>query len=528
MNRRAWLHDVFRPLAVGGMVGCIALSLVHLIQLLFPTWRGTFIVVGCIVAAVEANYSYRLIQSRRLRGSSVLQFRAVEIVLFLILLRVGAYVGDPWRDVVRELRTWPQDPLRILDLEVLYAFVLVLFSWAASTKTTYDLERIGEPPIQDKFYVRPVEALVGRFFWGGVLLLSTVGLTRIGISSLLDLSRPSVPGLIANVLVYFVLGLVMLGQIQFARLSHGWRKEGLEMPPVLASHWVRYTLILLGLSGLLAFLLPTAYTIPLLDVVSVVIQAILYAAHVVFYLVILAFVLLMTPLARLLGAELRRTPPDGISPPNIQGTPPSGSGPAWLSIVRSLAFWVVALGVVLYVLRSYLRDRPELMAALGRFRFLRNVRGRLRALWQALIRLFSAARQRMPAQLRVLRRLGEGGHSSRSERFRFIRLGALSRRERTLYYYLSLLRRAARHGYPRRPSQTPYEYDTDLGPKVQEVESELDRVTDAFVEVRYSKHEVDEAKERRVRADWKRVRAALRSLQRQRRRDTDKSSHEPE
>ncbi|MBS3783736.1 MAG: DUF4129 domain-containing protein [Anaerolineae bacterium] len=513
MSRNVWVEDVFRPLAVGGMLGCIALSLVHLIRVFFPDWNGAFMVVGSVVATVEANYSYRLVRSKRLREWDLVRFRAAEIALFLVLLKAGSYVGDPWTEVIRDIRAWPQDPLQILDLEVLYAFTLVLLSWSASTRTTYDLERIGEPPLRDKYYEPPVEALVGRFFWGGMMLLWVAGLTRIGIGSLLNLSRPAVPGIILNVLIYYVLGLVMLGQIQFAQLTLRWRNEGLELPGRFSGHWIRYTLVFLGLAALVAFLLPTAYTLPLLDVVAIVVQAVLYVANVIFQLVLLGFLLLLMPLARLLGGEIRSHAPDPGPPPQLQPATPGGSTPPWFQIVRSVVFWAFALAVVWYVVRSYLRDRPELAASLARVKVFQAARRALRAFWRRLTHFIGAAGDRIPKQLRLLqrRRDGDGGLVD-GERFRFFHLGARSGKEKLLYYYLSILRRAARQGYPRGQSQTPYEYDRDLGPNIPGAKAELDRLTDAFVEVRYSRNEVDDEREQHVRADWKRVRTALRSL----------------
>ncbi len=498
-------------------MGCIALSLVHLIQLFFPGWNGTFLVVSCVAVAVEANYSYRLVRSQRLSGSDRLRFGLVEVALILISLRAASYIGDPWSDVLQDIRAWPQDPLRVFDPEVMYAFVLALLSWSASTKTTSDLERIGEPPVRDKYYVPPVRSLVNRFFWGGAMLLWTAGLTRVGISSLLNLSRPPVPGIILNVLVYFVLGLVMLGQIRFTQLSLRWRKASLEVPEALAGRWIRYTLILLTLAGLVAFLLPTAYTLPLLDVVAIVFQALLYVFNVIFQVVLFGFLLLLTPLARLFGGDLRTQAPAPGPPPELLPPSSNGSTPAWFEILRAVAFWAFAFGAVWYIVRSYLRDRPELVVSLKQLRLVRALRRLVRAFWRQVSRLLGAARERIPVRLILPRRRGRDAQSTQSsEMTRLFNLRGLSRRQRMLYYYLSILRRAARRGYPRSQSQTPYEYDTDLGPTIPQARAELNRLTDAFVEMRYSTHEVDDERERRVRADWKTIRTAVQSLSRPR------------
>jgi hypothetical protein len=514
MNHRAWVENVFRPLAVGGMMGCIALSLVRLVQLFCPDWSGAYMVVGSVLAAVEASYSHRLIRARKIRGPDLLRFRFVELALFFILLRIGSIIGVPWDRVFADIRTWAQEPWRLLDLEVGYALVLAIASWAASNRTTYDLARIGEPPPVDASYVPPVDALTRSFFRGGALLLVVGGITRVGIASLLQLRRPSVPGLVLNVLLYFALGLAMLGQIQFRRLTRRWRGEGIDVPTELAIQWVRYTLALLALAGLIAFLLPTGYTLPLLTVASFVIGAILYALNVFFHLLILVLFLLLTPLAKLFGGNVRGLPAGPIPRADLPQLAPGGSMPEWLAVVKSVAFWAVALAGVVYVLRTYLRERPELAEALIRFRPFRAVRRLLIALWRQLGRLADAVVGVLPSPIRLQRRSRESDQAPAGGPFRLFRLGALSRRERMLYYYLSILRRAAQQGYPRDESETPYEYETKLSPNVSQAQAELDRLTESFVETRYSTHTVDRKQEERLRADWRKIRAALRALRR--------------
>ena len=52
----------------------------------------------------------------------------------------------------------------------------------------------------------------------------------------------------------------------------------------------------------------------------------------------------------------------------------------WFQILRSLVFWIVALGIVFYVVRSYLRDHPELLKSLAALGLVRAL-GRM---WAAL------------------------------------------------------------------------------------------------------------------------------------------------
>ncbi len=514
MNRHPWLENLFRPLAIGAMFGCIALSLVGLVHLFAPAWNGTYFIVGCVLAALEASYSYRLIRARQLRGTDVLRFRAVEITLFFILLKIGSYIGDGWAHVLADIQTWPHHPLDAMDPEMTAAFILALLSWWVSTQTARDLERIGEPPERRRYYVPPRESLANRFFWGGAVLLLIAGLNRIGIAALLNLRRPPVPGLVLNVLVYFLLGLVMLGQMQFVTLRIRWQAQKIKIADELAGRWVRYSLVVIGLAALVAFLLPTDYTLGLLDLVGgaldLIVSTLSFLAGLLFFLISLPVWLWLYLLFLLTGGP---SSPPQPSLPSLQPQEPGGPGgaaPGWFEILRSLLFWTVALGMVVYVVRSYLLDHLEILGALAALGPIRALRRFLAALWRRIVGLAETINERFPRRSllrRVSPRPSEGP-------FRFFRLGALPPRERVLYYYLSILRRAGRQGFPRRRAQTPHEYDASLGPHLPEAQQEMSLLTQAFVEARYSRHAIDQERARQVRADWQRVKAGLRALKR--------------
>jgi len=516
MNRDQWLDNLVRPLMIGVMFGCIALSLAGLIRLFLPSWSEARMVVGCVLAALEANYSYRLVKARSLRGAQALRFRAIEVATFFILLKIGGYVGHRWADVWADIQTWGRHPLNVVDSETTVAFILALLSWWVATQTVRDLERIGEPPELRRYYTPPRESLTSRFFWGGIALLIFAGLGRIGIAQLLNMRRPSVPGLVLNVLIYFLLGLVMLGQVQFATLRYQWQVQRSKIADELGTRWVRYSLIFIGLTALVAFLLPTGYTMGLLDsaggMLSLIVGILWFVVGLLYFLITLPLWLLLSLWALLLGE-----PP--LSPwrlRRIQSLRPElrssvGLPLGWLEILRSFIFWIAALGMVYYVIRSYLHDHPEMLQALARLKPIRALRGFLIALWRRLVGLVEIVNERFPRRLSSR----QAGAGSSGEPFRFFRLGALSPRERVLYYYLSILRRAERQGFPRRRAQTPYEYDIALGSHLPEVQYEMNLLTRAFVKARYSLHPIDRGQERLVRAVWERVRPALQALKRE-------------
>jgi hypothetical protein len=322
--------------------------------------------------------------------------------------------------------------------------------------------------------------------------------------------------MLISVLVYFLLGLVLIGQVRYLSLDKQWHSRQIRVSSDIPRHWARYSLVFLALVAAIAFLLPTSYTLGLLDVVARLLMAVSYigrlAAELLLFLIMLPIYLILRLFA---PGQAPAAPPQmgAVEPPAITPSDPTG-GPGWLEVVRSFLFWAVALGAIVYVLRAYLRDRPEILRSLLSLAPVRFVYNLLRALWQRLTRTAAAINERLPRDL--FRRRRDKRKSSR-ELYRFFRLGALSPRERTLYYYLSILRRAGQAGLPRKPSQTPYEYDDSIKPHLDQAQQEMDMLTDDFVSARYSSHLVDRARESQVRARWKRVRAAVRALGKKRR-----------
>lgn len=68
--------------------------------------------------------------------------------------------------------------------------------------------------------------------------------------------------------------------------------------------------------------------------------------------------------------------------------------------------------------------------------------------------------------------------------------------------YQALLKWASGRGYPRKRSETPYEFRERLSKHLPQIDPELSAVTDAYTSVRYSEIVPDEAEVARVRGQW--------------------------
>ncbi|MGD1994754.1 MAG: DUF4129 domain-containing protein [Anaerolineae bacterium] len=509
MSERNWPEAVFHLLVIAAMISCIVLSLAEFLHILLPDLHSIALLACAALGSLEAGFSYHILRrGRSLGGMNIIRFRVIELALLLIPVKVVTFLGRPWDAVLAEIRGWPQAPLSFLDINTIFAYLALVIAWETTTLTLRDLERVGDPRHHDDRRPTPLADLTTRFFWGGVALMILVGANQVRFSALLDFQRPSIPGIVVNAMVYFGLGLVMLGQVHFARLRKRWQADDVPVDRDLVGGWARYALIFAALAILLALLLPTRYALGFLEVAGAVLEFLGALIWFFFYLLSLPLLWLFTMLTR------NRAPPDQ-EPPLVDHLPElpqprpggiAGDSLGWLEVARSVLFWAVLVGAVVYLVRSYLADRPELMEMIRGIRPLAVVWSWLGALWRRLTGWVEAVGERLPRR-RVRRRERDRPSGAPS---RLFRPGARSPRQRILFYYLSLLRHAAEQGVPRRSTQTPYEYTASLIPHVPQAEEDVGQLTEAFVEARYSQHEIDRGHAGIVRAAWRRIREALR------------------
>jgi hypothetical protein len=75
--------------------------------------------------------------------------------------------------------------------------------------------------------------------------------------------------------------------------------------------------------------------------------------------------------------------------------------------------------------------------------------------------------------------------------------------------YAQMQRLAATQGYPRAPSETPYEYEATVTRAFPSAETEVHAITEAYVAVHYGEVPESEAELDRIRASWERLRGSV-------------------
>jgi hypothetical protein len=91
----------------------------------------------------------------------------------------------------------------------------------------------------------------------------------------------------------------------------------------------------------------------------------------------------------------------------------------------------------------------------------------------------------------------------------FLNVRSLDPRRRVYFFYLAMIRRGNEQGLTRQPSQTPSEYASQLEKALPSSKEDIDSITDAFMQARYSHREIHSEEANIVKATWERIRRAL-------------------
>ena len=500
-----WVINVLRPAALTVMAACVALPVAQVLAAIAPSLHPWLLVAACALTALEVNYTHRLIHAHYTSGSDLWRMRAIEAGIYFVIIKAasvalyGFPAGRPG-DWLLSIYWW-------LDAETLMALLMAVFIAFTVNAALNDFDRVGDAAEPSRDYISSIDSLTGQFFTGGAVLLVFAGLARINLLELLRTDRPPVGGLVLNVLIYFLVGLVLLSQVRLELLAIRWQAQGVRTPPDFTQRWVRYTTAFVGMAVLVAFVLPTGYTLGTLGLLGGILTYVFGLLWVVAFALIS---LLLLPLAWLYSLLHTNAPitPSGAAPPP---PPPNLASlanqpwPPWVDTVRDIFVIVIILALIGYIIWNYFRERPELLGSLKKLAALRG----LRRLWAALRHRVSGAlaSARESAPITWLRDRLRG--PAAASPFNYFRLGAASPREQVLFYYLSLLRRAGEQGFGRRPAQSPRDYEPVLEEHLPTAASELQMLTASFEETRYSAHPVSPEAAQETRALWQRVRAAL-------------------
>jgi Domain of unknown function (DUF4129) len=381
--------------------------------------------------------------------------------------------------------------------------LLSLASWAVAADLARRVRRMrivrrDAPPPPD-----PLRTVTQTFCMGYVLLF--VFAAAAGAPTILGRNEPiAATTWTVSIVGYTLAGILTLSAVRYSVTTARWHLRSAERETNVGGHWLTSLTLQLLLAAGACALLWLAFTSGALGVI-------------------------FSPIVRLLGAlggglvdllsgsaqQPSRTLLPTLTPmPRRHGhTQGAGGGVGahthgaasdLVLILQIVAFLLVIVAVIAVryraQLRSYLRTHPP-----------RDVVSALRA-W--FLRLLGVLRSGATRSLDTLRSHGHGRTGAWDDglpvAWKTLVPGMASPQERVLHYYRSMVARAGKQGVRRRRTQTPNEYAEILAPTLAAADEDVHALTTAYIEARYSRHEIDAPRAGAARQVWHRVRAALR------------------
>lgn len=499
-----WAALVIRPLIICAMMTCIAAGWVMSVEQVFGNWRGDYLVWIVCLVTLETLLVERGIRLREiaLQEPRMLQIRLAELGMIAILLKVAAYVSaGNWGQLVRVFQQWILMPESFFDPEFVVGVIMVGTMWLIASSLASDLAALENVHSLPEERGEAQSSLKTQFLMGAMVLLLAVGAQRLSVSSAgLELRPVRLSGLVFLPILYIGFGILLYAQVQLSELVRGWTVNDIPLAPGMERRWAIWSLLFVAGVSLLALLLPAGDTaLGLYLLMSFMVIAI-FLGQLIAFVILVLLTILLTPCLLLFRAQTGTVPP----PPQLPSFPLNPDTTVqgdWLFSIRLFVFWALVAIILLFVLRTYWRDRQ----AVGIWAMVWKM---LCAWWIALRDWFSVGVDNV--QRFLVRNSGHTKPTASAANLTFwSRWRARTARERVRRLYLVFVQWAAESGHPRRLEQTPYEYSSELKPYVGENNEALSQLTEAFVEARYGRRDFSVEEVSRLHRLWRSLRAAL-------------------
>jgi hypothetical protein len=498
------------------MMVCVVISILQFAARLLPNWDGGYLPWVALLVSIEAMYSQRKLHGIAKINTSFLIYRFVEWIVILIVLKIFILI---WQSINRGQDIYsvflPNVTDNFFDPEYSFTIIIAFIIWGISGWFAEDLiELEGDESIlraQSDGYVVNRSAirqgLLNRVLIIGAAMIFLTGIVNLDLRRLWG-ERPIPETNVYNVIIYFVLGLILSSMTQFSALRASWAWDRIPVDKDLAKRWFVNITLLFVVVAVIAALLPTNYSLDFLTTLGMLINGILVLLFSIISLLFLPFYIIGGFLISLFsfGEDSGQVPtiqPPFLAPSNLA----EGAPFPWLDFLKSLLYWSLFIGVIVYAFYVYAKQNRELVDKLLKIPEV----GWLINSWKRLFGYISTGAKKIPVDFQS--RWKKIRDSSENLLFikpwKYINIRKLSPRQQVQFYYLALVRRGENVGIPRKKSQTPYEYAESINEYNTEIEGAVDSLTSSFVDARYSEHDISEEHAGMVKKQWDQIRQAF-------------------
>ena len=511
------LTTLINHLLVSLMLASAVVSFIQFAEHIQPSWNGSYLIFVTVVMGMEAMYVHRMTADFDFFSKEFWIYHLSEGVAILVVMKLVTYLVYGFDRLLVDLPLWEQDFFTyffngeyLLGIGLVFTIRMIAGTFEAELSQLEGDEKVLRMEMDSGISADRPEIrrrIADLILIVGVFMILFAALPRAELEALWG-ERPPLSASVVNILIYFILGLILLGLAQFSVLRVHWGLERIPISRNLAWRWAAYSVVFLAAVALIALLLPTRYSVGLLDALSYILYLVVGFLGFLGALLLLPFAFILSLFARLFG-QAERLPPPNLDELQLPPTPAGGNLP-WLELLKSLLFWLVLAGIIGYSLYHYIARNTVLIERLRRiplfsgiFRLWHWLKGWLRGVKGSVVSTVQSGFRRISRSRSLRSILPDWSYTS---------LRRMSPRQRVIFFYLAMVRRGGEKGVPRRPSQTPYEYSRQIGDFLPEVEGEIDALTDEFSEARYSLHKISLDHASSGQRYWDRIRRALRKV----------------
>ena len=509
------------------MMACILMTFASLIQNLLPHWHSGVIAGVLLFIVIDRLYTYPQLKSLAFLSSEWVTAYATQWIVIAVLIRfLLSYANglDAFRtDLSLFARGYFEN---ILTPEYLITLFLAFLVWVFTAQFLTLLDEIGldaQVALHDESAHIPGEMvpahqrLVSLIFSLGIFLVVLTVLARINLRSTFSVTAgiPDVvwnrlSGVEAGALLYFAFGLALLSLSRLMSLQTHWNRLRIPVSSKnLTRQWGMYSLFFLLILAVIVSLLPAGDSFGFFSILGTVLGFLVgLLAFLSLLIVNLIFILFSLPFLLFGKAPpfLGRVAP--LPPLTLPTQPVSPfDSSAFLAVLRSILLWGALAAIIIFSLIAFVKNHEGILTALRQSR----ITNWLLLAWQWLYRSADKTRASLS------RAITDGWQSIRARlegkrllpRPGWISVRSLDPRRQIYFFYLAMIRRGEEQGLRRKPSQTPSEYALRLEKDLPSSGEDIDSITKAFVEARYSRQEVHSSDADRVKTTWGRIRQAL-------------------
>lgn len=524
-----WSRVVAQPLLITVMFTAFIAGPITVLQLVQPAipWKALIFIYFFFI--LQTVYTTLWLKRAGQRALNKTAYRAAEFLLFIVLLRLLAWViNNNWP--TREI--WEQflfEPLLLFFDGFFLVGIIGLFAvWQLAIQTTqlfgslaidkaeaaYYADVFGKHKLDTRPNITDRGVLVNTFLqqWliGGMILVVCAAVSTFDLQepvagrSFFDLARQPLPRQLLLALVfYFLAGFALLSQGRLALMNARWLINDVQKNERLERSWYRFSLGLLGIVALVAAFLPLGSTTALGLIVAAIVEGVTAVVSFIFALIV-------SLISLLLPAATESVTPDSLpAEPMALPTPPPAAETTseTIQMISSSVFWTAAIVLTALALLFFVRERGISLN-----------KDTWRLWWTAVTQWWHNLRKNTVKQIAAAQKAIQNRRRQRPEslldrlrpRRRIIRLNALSPRDQLRYFYLSTVERASQRGVTRQESATPLEFAQDLKENWPDAEVDVEEVTAAFLQARYSPQPIEVEHVNPIKEHWKQLRARLR------------------